>query len=39
LMLILAVEEAFGIEFGEAELVNLTSFPALLAAVETRAGR
>lgn len=38
LMLILAVEEAFGIEFGESELVNLTNFPSLLAAVETRAG-
>jgi acyl carrier protein len=39
LMLILAVEETFGIEFGEAELLSLTNFRALLTSIETRIGR
>jgi len=39
LMLILAVEDAFGIHFDEAELLSLTNFRDLLATVETRAAR
>lgn len=37
LMLILAVEDTFGVHFAEAELLNLTNFRDLLAVVEKRA--
>ena len=36
LMLILAVEDAFGVQFGEGELLSLTNFRDLLMAVEQR---
>jgi acyl carrier protein len=39
LTLVLAVEDAFGITFDEAEIPELTSFAALLRAVAARAGR
>jgi acyl carrier protein len=39
LTLILAVEDAFGIQFNEAELLGLTNFSALLRAIEARGAR
>jgi len=39
LTLILAVEDTFGIQFDEAELLGLTNFSALLRAIEARGAR
>ncbi len=37
--LVLALEEAFGVEFTDEQIPTMTSFPEVLKAVEARGGR